>query len=136
MPRHRARLRPYPARADDARVSSSSPPRSLTRARSTETTAPRRARPAARNAAPASESRDSTLSRPTRFSRDVGEFARENRVGREFADVARLRGARARASADVGDASDAFEGGAGDEDGRARAEDEETWATGRENSPS
>ena len=34
MPRHRARLRPYPARADDARVSSSSPPRSLTRASS------------------------------------------------------------------------------------------------------
>ena len=59
-----------------------------------------------------------------------------NVLARECADVARRRGARARASADVGNASDAFEGGAGDEDGRARAEDEETWATGRENSPS
>ena len=122
MPRHRARLRPYPARADDARFSSSSPPRSLTHARSTETTAWRRARPAARNAEPDASPLD--------------PFAPDAILAREFADVARLRGANARASADVGDASDAFEGGEGDEDGRARAEDEETWATGRENSPS
>ena len=122
MPRHRARLRPPRARADDARFSSSSPPRSRARSIDRDDGAAPRASRGSGNA----ELEASPLD----------PFAPDAILAREFADVARLRGANARASADVGDASDAFEGGEGDEDGRARAEDEETWATGRENSPS